>query len=89
LGRGELGVVVEEKEEKERCLTCPLAKEIRKRLEEIERRKKERRQERKRRCEEVRDDMSMSTMEEEPVKQGIYPIERRKVGWIKMFFWWR
>jgi len=97
LGRGEeWGVVVEEKEEAERCLRCPLAKEIRKRLEEIERRKKERRQskiqravERKSRCEEVRDDVSLSTMEEEPVKQGIYPVERRgKFSWIKKFFWW-
>jgi len=92
----ELTVVVEEKEEAERCLRCPLAREIRVRLGEIERRKKERRQgkiqravERKSRCEEVRDDVSMSTMEEEPVKQGVYPVERRgKLSWIKKFFWW-
>ncbi|KAI4618340.1 uncharacterized protein J4E87_008008 [Alternaria ethzedia] len=100
LGRGE-GVVVEEgveeKEDDERCLRCPLAREIRVRLGEIERRKKERRQgkvqravERKSRCEEVRDDVSLSTMEEEPVKQGRYPVERRgKWSWIKKFFWWR
>jgi len=89
--------VVEQEEEAERCLRCPLAREISVRLGEIERRKKERRQgkiqravERKRRCEEVRDDVSLSTMEEEPVKQGSYPVERRgKWSWIKKFFWWR
>ena len=95
-GEEEWTVVVEQKDD-ERVHRCALAKEIREMLGRIEREKKERRQERiqravesKRRCEEVTDDVSLSTMEEEPVKQGMYPIERRgKLSWIKKFFWWR
>lgn len=81
--------VVFEQKGDQRSSRCALAKWIRERMEGIERRKMERRQgkvqravERKRRCEEERDDVSISTMEE-PMKQGRYPVERRKVTWIK------
>ncbi|KAI4949606.1 hypothetical protein J4E91_005346 [Alternaria rosae] len=88
--------VVFEQKGDERSSRYALAKGIRERMERIERRKMERRKEkiqraveRKRRCEDERDNLSMSTMEEEPVEQGRSPVERRKVTWIKKFFWWR